>query len=294
MDDNRLVPDEPAWMPDSTAMDEAAKAYDDVLSNIDIQELAVGIPHGADVAIHEGEGYADALIDLSRLLEEVRFGASVGMLYATGVRIQLLEVQAKMQTYPHNLGFSNKARAMLTGYIAEGAPPLHLLTNPSQKIAGSRVLGGWWAAQLYDSAMMRGVAALDRLTTLLFHVEGLPVNSEWTPSFSKGSLEKLSIWRAETEWTKLIELLDDELFRFARRYRHGLVHRTRYAAQLHGDFVVGRWTEEGSAPEVGFPPDVHFAIVAAFYNDVLRRAVTLVSSLVVKTMRSRGIELPRD
>lgn len=281
-----------AWMPEPLALDAAAIVYEEVLSQIDIIGLNIGIPHGKGVALYEGEGYADALIDLSRLLEEYRFEVGVAALYAAGVKDQLAAVRDVMAQPPHHAGFSNKARAILAGVIAQGAPPSGLITNPGGEISGMRVLGGWWAAQLYDSALMRGMAVLDRLVTLLFYVEGLPVDPDWTPAFRERTVRKLQSWTDEPEWVTFTALLNHELFIMAKRYRDGLVHRVRDAAELHGDFLVGRFRPEGHEQTVGFGGDVHFAMVAAFYNEVLRQAVSDTAALISRTMVARGAEMP--
>lgn len=279
-------------MPEPLALDAAAIVYDQVLSQIDIMGLNIGIPHGEGVAMHEGEGYADALIDLSRLLEEYRFEAVIAAIYAAGVKDQLAAVRDVMARPPHNAGFSNKARAILAGIIAQGAPPLDLITNPENEMSGMQVLGGWWAAQLYDSALMRGVAVLDRLVTLLFYVEGLPVDPDWTPAFRERTVRKLTSWTAEPEWSTFTALLHHELFVMAKGYRDGLVHRVRDAAELHGDFLVGRFRTGGHEQTTGFGGDVHFAMVAGFYNEVLRRAVSDTAALISRTMEARGARLP--
>lgn len=281
-----------AWMPDPLALDAAAIVYDQVLSQIDIMGLNIGIPHGDGVAMHEGEGYADALIDLSRLLEEYRFEAAIAAMYAAGVKQQLAAVRNVMAHPPHNAGFSNKARAILAGIISQGAPPFHLMTKPESEMSGMRVLGGWWAAQLYDSALMRGVAVLDRLVTLMFYVEGLPVDPDWTPAFRERTIRKLTSWTAEPEWSAFTALLHHELFITAKGYRDGLVHRVRDAAELHGDFLVGRFRSGGHEQTAGFGGDVHFALVANFYNEVLRQAVSNTSALISGTMEARGARRP--
>ena len=281
-----------AWMPSPAAIEAAADVFENALSRIDINNLSIGVPHGKEVPPHEGEGYANALIDLSRLLEDVRFEAAVGVLYAVSVRDELRSVRAKMKEPPHNLAFSNQARAMLVPYIANAAPPEDLISQPGKQMPGVRVLGGWWAGQLFDSAMMRGVAVLDRLVTLLFYTEGLPVDPDWTPAFRRRTLLKLTGWVDEPEWADLLALLDHEMFLVAKSIRDGLVHRGRYASELHGDFLVGHVSPQGHYDEAGFGPDVHFAIVAAFYNEVMRPAAAAVSGLVTRTMTARGYELP--
>jgi len=281
-------------MPDPIAFSHAMDVYENVLPLISTQGLAVGIVGGAGVPLHEGEDYADALIDLTRLLEEVRFEAAIGSLYATGVREELRTMSEKLSQPPHSAGFSNKARAILAGSIAIGAQPSQLIFDPGANIPGVRVLGGWWAAQLYDSAIMRGVSALDRLVTLLYSVEGLPIDPDWTPSFKKRTLQKLQGWTHEPEWAELVALLQSEVFELAKGYRNGLVHRVRYATELHGDYLIGRFRENGHEQEAGFASNLHLAMVAAFYNDVLSPATAAVTTLVTKTMRARGVELPPD
>ena len=279
-------------MPDSLALDSATRVYEQLLTQIDVTGLSIGIPRGPGVAMHEGEGYADALIDLSRLLEEYRFEAAVGALYAAGVKDEVTALRESAEKPPHNAGFSNKARAMLAGIIAQGAPPAKLLTDPKGQMAGMRILGGWWAAQLYDSALMRGVAVLDRLVTLLYYVEGQKVDVDWMPAFRGRTLRKLQTWQDESEWTNLMAILDSPLFVAAKGYRDGLVHRSRYAMELHGDFAVGRFDSDGHLVELGSGGDVHFGLVAAFHNEILRGAVEDTAALITRTMGARGVPLP--
>jgi len=280
------------WSPDRESRDAGRRVHFEILPHPDLKLFPMGITLGSFDT--EGETHADALTDMARLIEEFRFETAVAQMYSHGVKREVRELRARMEEHPHSLGFSNRARAMLVSYTSAGVDPSELIDNPQMPIAGTRVLGGWWAAQLYDSAMMRGTAILDRLVTLLFCIEGRPVDPNWMPVFRHRTLRQLVTWAGEPEWKVLLDTLDHELFELAKGYRDGLVHRHRYSAELHGDHLVGRWEEGAWWNELGIKSESHFALVAAFYNEVLLPAIQATGDLIARTMEERGVERASD
>lgn len=72
--------------------------------------------------------------------------------------------------------------ALLAGYGQNNFPPDQLLLNPTAALGGHRVLSGWWAAQLLDSAIIRGIAVLDRVAILLHCID----TTSWTEPHAVG------------------------------------------------------------------------------------------------------------
>ena len=93
------------------------------------------------------------------------------------------------------------------------------MTHPNQSIAGHRVLGGWWAAQHFDSALIRGLACLDRLAILLHCAAGKPFDRDRQtkelrlPAFRTNYLQALADAYDPTRGDKLTALLDHEIFK---------------------------------------------------------------------------------
>lgn len=108
------------------------------------------------------------LFDLSQLAEEFRFLTSAGALYSLGLQEQVAAAIPDVTAPGADIAVPVVVCALLAGYMRPMPPPSVLLHDPGQSIAGHRVLGGWWAARLFDSALIRGMPAFDRLAVLLF------------------------------------------------------------------------------------------------------------------------------
>ena len=147
--------------------------------------LATALRHAHDTADQCGRGtqtideqrdvYIDALFDLTQLGEELRYATSVGAVYLIGVRGDVAAAQDHATSLSGGMSVPTTARALLAPYLRPNPAPSQLLTRPGEPIAGQRVLGGWWAAQLFDSALIRGLACLDRVAIMLHRAAGKPL-----------------------------------------------------------------------------------------------------------------------
>ena len=151
-------------------------------------------------------------------------------------------------------------------------------------------MGGWWAAQLYDSAILRGRAILDRLMTLLYCVDNQKIDPKWSPSFSEKNLLRLVSWSEAPEMHALHALTNNEVFALAKEYRDGLVHQERLASELHGDHLIGRTSDGESWIEQGIPSETQLTLVVEYYRQILVPAIHSTQSLIVRTLQASGVD----
>jgi len=159
-----------AWLPDPQVEAKAAGIFYDDLPPLSVGRLSGWLAHRLELRAAEHsydfDLYADALFDLSQLGEEFRFQAAAGALYSLGLQDQIAAAIPAEPMEGAGIGVPTVVRALLAAYMRPTPSPSALLHDPGQSIAGHRVLGGWWAAQLFDSALIRGMSALDRLAIL--------------------------------------------------------------------------------------------------------------------------------
>ncbi len=272
-----------AWEPNRDTQAAAREYFTDVFAPPDLGQLAQGVATGGDDNDAVELIYDEALVDLVRLLEEVRFSVSVAAMYAHGTRDKLRPIRESHQEWPHSVGLSPKVRALLATYTQNTHPPDQLIFDPSVPLGGARFLGSWWAGQLIDSAVVRGISALDRVAILLTCV-ARRIDIRRMPAFRLHELRRLSdAYESDGEWTTLLALAENEVFRFVKDARDGHVHRRRLPAELHGDFVTsGRDTEARYISTVGMDPDLHLAVVTALFRDVIVPAISAAGAMIAR------------
>jgi hypothetical protein len=231
------------------------------------------------------ELYTDALFDLSRLAEEFRFLASAGALYSLGLQEQIAAAIPDEIALGAGIAVPTVVRALLAGYMRPMPPPSALLHDPGQPVAGHRVLGGWWAAQLFDSALIRGMSALDRLAVLLFCADQQPITPNKhgdlvLPAFRRSWLRRLRRWDGRPEWSQLLDILDHPVFTLVKRYRDGFVHQRRTPMQLHGEHATTTFPSKSQTATEGISAELHLAMVLGFYDLVLRPSCEMVGILI--------------
>ena len=235
--------------------------------------------------------YIDALLDLHHLVDEYRFES---LLALTILRDYVLKRDRGEVPAPdpqdrqfEALGMPVAVLAVLRSYSREPPSPSELFRDPHQEMAGNRVLSRWFAAQLIDSALYRGIAACDRLAILLRCEAELPVartraGERRQPSFSKRELGELdSAYTDFAHWPELRDLPVDELFEFVKQERNGFTHERRRPSELHGEsrVVYGKGAEAETVP--GIDASTHYAFAPAFYNTVLLPAIDLTRRAVL-------------
>lgn len=144
--------------------------------------------------------YTDALIDLHRLVDEYRFEALLALTLLRDYVIKRDRGEAPVVTLGPNtlldtLPMAAEVVVVLKRYAVEPPSADELFNNPHQQIAGARMLSRWFAGQMIDSAVYRGIAACDRLAILLRCQAGLPIETRGDrrhqPAFTRDSLRKL-------------------------------------------------------------------------------------------------------
>lgn len=276
-----------AWLPSESVLERADDIYQDDLPTLDLEPLASWLTTALGRSTGDSEQrevYADALFDLQRLGEEFRFGTSVGAIYLLGLQEEIKATKESASEVAGGVAVPTAALALLSPYMRPNPSPERLITHPEQTIGGQRVLGGWWAAQLLDSAVIRGLACLDRLVILLHCAAGAPLRRERQtrelrlPAFRKTYLEALAHAFDGREWEELRRLLDHPIFKLVKRYRDGFVHQRRLSMELHGEYPDA--TDLAAGRTRVLSPDNHLALVLAFYDLVLAPSCVLAGVLV--------------
>lgn len=277
-------PREEAWVPDQETLDLARDFFDRSFLPPDLEPLIQGITTGPEAEADPTTTiYDETLVDLVRLLEEFRFGASVGAMYARGVRDQIRPLRESHKQWPNNVGMSPKVLALLASHSQNTLPPDRLLVDPAATLGGHRVLGGWWAAQLLDSAIIRGISILDRVAILLACIAHR-IDQRRMPAFRVIQLEALSPeFGSDSEWQTLLELARGDLFQFVKGVRDGHVHRMRLPAELHGAFVTSGTDADGRHEStLGIDPDLQWALATALFRDVICPALEAAGAMIAR------------
>ena len=222
--------------------------------------------------------FFDALIDLHRLIEEYRFHVALAHLLMFDVSERVREgTAAKIDEDPvfDELGIPDEALALLFPFFRRPSSVTEFFREPHTIITGHRRLSSWLAGQLLDSALVRGIAACDRIATLLWTRAGVPIpqryGEPYLPSFLPRQLSRLdSFYAAEPEWPKLKELADHVIYKSVRAIRNGFTHSRRIPSELHGEKVVA--TADGE-PVQGLDVATHLAFGLGFYKLVLEPVV---------------------
>jgi len=222
--------------------------------------------------------FEDVFFDMTQLLEEYRFEAGTGALYAMALEDELRALHESQSTGLASFGIPTSVRAVLSGYSMDPPFPEGLLSDPAQPIAGMRLLGGWWAAQVLDTALVRGWSILDRVASMLACAAGAVVDEERMPAFRPSELRKLNgAYGTQADWLALKGLFSNLLFDFTKDYRDGFIHRKRLPMQMHGAHIV---VEPDGTRRRGIDSEDHVDLVLAFYNEIVVPCCSLGARLV--------------
>ena len=230
--------------------------------------------------------YAEALVELHRLLEEIRFEGALAILLLVDYRMKRDRGEVPtIEASPFSIPV--EAAALLVGYMRHPPDPGGLFHDLHSVIAGNRILSRWLAAQLLDSALYRAIAAGDRLVVLLQARAGVPFERKKKgafryPTFTPEDLRPLnSFYRGRPEWSELRTLATNPLFQFIRDARHSFTHGRRLPSELHGERFVSYASDSGDV--AGIDAGDHVALVLAVFDAVLRPAVQLTDGLVASS-----------
>jgi hypothetical protein len=273
----------PGWQPSPLALRRAQRVYLESMPHVGLTGLTgwltTQLQRGLSDHDEHCRVYGDALYEMSRLIDELRFEASLASVY-------IAEFGGKLGAKPRSRGDLRGSFEVPGTGIALLSPPLDnkaLLTqhfaDPITPIAGYRTLAGWYTAQLLDSALARAVAALDCIAVLLWSAARIPPATDrqgrlMLPTFCEADLEVVgSHYCSSAVWLSLFALTEHGLNRMVRSYRDGFIHQRRAPAELHGGQEASiRFGGDRVVPPVS--AERQLAILSEFYNDVLRTAIT--------------------
>lgn len=291
--------DAPFWSLSEHATNTADLIYREELAIISVEGYNYGVllePGQEQVVVTRAlrELYADSLFDLSRLLEEIRFEVAFATMLTSDFRFRNPLPDPNPDSALPAMALSMEILAVLSSYAAAPPSPSLLAKHLHSPMSGGRHLSRWLAGQLLDSAMLRSLSVLDRVTTLLRIRAGLGIHtrsdgSYRLPSFNKHELKALSAtYAANSAWAPLKAVCSGELFQFIKRYRDGAVHQRRWPSELHGESTVTYW-DPGAPREDGEPVEYqsqgmsasdHIGLNLATWKLVLRPAVEAGGALI--------------
>jgi hypothetical protein len=291
--------DDPLWSLSSHALGIADDVYYKQLKAISIEDYSDGVltkPGQLPLvtALSHREVYADALFDLQRLLEEIRFEIAFATMLTSDYRARH-PVEDEPPADPNAIDVTVPAEvlAVLSSYAAPIPSPSLLASDLHREIPGGRHLSRWLAAQLLDGAMLRSLSVLDRVATMLhvragFSITQLKDGSFRLPSFSIEQLKALRpAYDQHPAWPGLRAVAADDMYRFIKRYRDGGVHHRRWPCELHGETKLTYWDTAAKGSETpaqrqyeGLTAQMHIAMTLATWNVVLLPIVEAGGQLV--------------
>jgi hypothetical protein len=290
------MPD-PVWSLSQHSLRVADQVYYRQLDDISVVGWSNGIltdvgqkPVMADRASREF--YSDALFDLIRLLEEVRFEIAFAAMLAADYRARNPVDEPEVQHLDEDgtvieMTLSIEILAVLSPSAPPPPSPSLLASDLHRDILGGRHLSRWLAGQLLDSAIVRAISALDRMATMLHVRAGLPVarfkdGTPKLPAFGTDTLRAMNFaYQGHHAWEDLRAVTRDDAYKFVRRYRNNNVHQRRWPSELHGEKTLSYWDagaphEDGPQPErryEGLTAQESINLAIGTWNQILRPAI---------------------
>lgn len=281
----------PGWLPSHHALEGAQRILVEDLPAIGL----VGLTRWLTLQLQRGSNdnranckfYADALYDMSRLIDELRFEASLAAVYIIDFGE---EISLKGQAHDKpSASFSPPGIALplLSPQLRNKPTPLltQFFSQPATPLTGHGVIAGWFAAQLIDSALMRSITALDCIAMLLWSATGRSFKRDnegnlILPAFCQIDLTFIKPeYGSKPAWPDLYGLTEHSCLRMVRPYNRGFVHRRRLPMQLHGGSELSvTFGGEGAMPTISAQDQL--AMVVDFYREVLGVATDLADQIL--------------
>lgn len=279
----------PCWMPSHHALKGAQHILAEDLPAIDLvgltRWLTLQLQHGSNDNHENCKVYADALYDMSRLIDELRFEASLAAVYIIDLREKISPNERADGKPPAPFSIPGIALSLLSPRLMDKPLLTQFFSEPAAPLAGHRVLAGWFTAQLIDSALMRSIAALDCIAILLWSAAGRSFERDsednlLLPAFCPIDMKFIdSEYGSKPAWPRLYQLTGHSCLQVVRPYNRGFVHRRRMPMQLHGgpepSVIFGG---EDAAPTVSVQDQL--TMVVDFYRDVLCVATNLADEIL--------------
>ena len=248
-----------------------------------------------------------ALSEMHELIQEARYelGLATRLQYLFRTAVQAGTAGPNVPSRPHEfdeLGLGDEALAIppvvLLLLADEGSPlprPAALWENPHQHMSHHRVLSLWLSAQMVDSAVVRILAALDRLATALHFAlsasegpelrqrRGVPM----LPIFDADQIERMAYRYGESPEIKTLrKIAQAPLTSAGRDMRDFFIHRGRWRSAGHSATALS--TLEGIQHPLH--EHEHLALGAALFDQVLRPGVEAGAALFVRRRADLGFD----
>jgi hypothetical protein len=280
------------WNPSLHALQQAQQTYLDSMPNVNLTGLTgwltTQLQHGMNDRDEHCRVYGDALYEISRLIEELRFEASLASVYITEFGSKLCAKRRASRDLRGSFEMPGDAITLLNPSLNNGVVLTQHFDDPITPIAGHRVLAGWYTAQLLDSALARAIAALDCVAVLLWSAARIPPITDRQgrlilPTFCEEDLEVVgSHYCSSPMWLSLFTLTEHSSIQMVRPYRNGFIHQRRAPMELHGGQEVSiRFGGDRAVPPIGAQRQL--AIVKDFYSEILHAAITRANEVLSKT-----------
>lgn len=248
-----------------------------------------------------------ALSEMHELVQEARYelGLATRLQYLFRTAVEAGHASSNVPARPpgfDELGLGDDALAMppavllLLADAGSSLPrPASLWDNPHQHMSHHRVLSLWLSAQMVDSAVVRILAALDRLATALHFALSasaspkLPERRGVTmfPTFDADQIERMAYRYGDSPEIKTLrKIAQAPLMSAGREMRDFFIHRGRWRSAGHS--AGARSTLEGIQHPLR--EHEHLALGAALFDQVLRPGVEAGAALLVRRRAELGFD----
>lgn len=276
------------WLPSHHALEGAQRILVEDLPAIDLvgltRWLTLQLQRGSNDNHENCRVYADALYNMSRLIDELRFEASLAAVYIIDLGENASANKRSHGKPSAAFSMPGVALSLLSPRLEDRPLLTQLFSEPATPLAGHRMLAGWFAAQLIDSALMRSIAALDCIAVLLWSAAGRSFkkdsgNNLLLPTFCQFDMKIIDDeYGSNPAWPSLYQLTEHSSLQLVRPYNRGFAHRRRMPMQLHGGAEPNAiFGGEDAAPTLSVQDQL--AMVVDFYRDVLCVATNLADDI---------------
>lgn len=287
---NRL----PRWSPTPYSMERARQNYADILPAVNLAGLTSWLTTQLQRGMSDNNEhcmlFGDALFEISRLIDELRFEVALAAVYIT-------DFDGKTSTRASSADGLHGSFEVPGNAITLLSPPLEgdrllssFFIDPSASIAGQRTIAGWFAAQLLDSALIRAVAAIDCLPVLLWCAAETPMRTGYhghpsLPTFCSNDLGIVALrYDSNSAWSDLCKLTEHKYMHQAVTHRDGFIHQRRAPTKLHGG-KKSAITFGGHKSVTVMSADRQLKLVSNFTRSVLHPAIKYTNQILSSSSR---------
>lgn len=284
----------PRWRPTPYSIEQARQNYAKILPTVDLTGLTGWLTTQLQRGMSDDNEYCmlfgDALYEISRLIDELRFEVALATVY-------IREFDDKTSTRASSTDGLRGSFEVPRNAITLLSPPLEggrllssFFVDPSASIAGQRTIAGWFTAQLLDSALIRAVAAIDCLPVLLWSAAETPMRTGRCgrlslPKFCSSDLELVAFrYDSGPAWSNLCKLTEHTYMHLAVAYHDGFIHQRRAPRKLHGG-RKSAITFGGHRSAAVMSADRQLKLVSNFICSVLHPAIKYTNQILSSSSR---------